>query len=418
MSRKIYNIPARSVDVHEFDLLPGYIQRSNKPEAIDLSAPLRKYRKDDGVDPNYIIRISLMPAAMQCISGTPDNTASNLAMYHFTDVAGVANSTQPLERQVGVTRKIKEAGARIIPTAINTHDYEERVPALVDAGANLFIVDTSQGWSDYQKETIAFVKQEYRDIPIWGGNIVSPDGFCFLVEECGADAVKVGMGVGAGCITQDVLGLARRQGTAIMEVAKARDEYYESNGVYVPIIADGGIKTFSDIPKAYALGADVVMVGRLLAGSDETPNPLYIVKFLKNGNVAYEGKGKEFWYEASDRARMLAEGQIRDYSYRYEEGKEGWIKSTGPMLEFLNRGFIKIRDGIRKAGCNRINRLHEESSDIHSLHKDSELEFAERTVDPNDPDIAIWDPKHVEVFIDKEWVPSTQLQEHLAKRRV
>ena len=397
-------IDTPSHDLHEYDLLPGYIPRSNRPELIDLSASLRAYQ-DGEEDPLYRIRVALVPAAMQCISGTPDNVDSNLAMYRFTGVAGVVNCTQPIERACGVARRLKEAGATIIPFTINTHDYTERVPAMLVAGGNLPIIDTSQGWSLYQKETISFVKQESRDVPVWGGNIVDAGGFNDLVKW-GANAVKVGMAVGAGCTTQEVLGVARRQATAIMDVAHAWDAYYKRTGVYIPIIADGGVKTFSDIPKAHALGADIIMVARLVSGSPETPNPVHKVRFLRNGTVVYEGDGKEFWYEASNRARQLSEGPIRDYSRRYQEGTEGWVKSTPPMVEFLEAGYARVRDAIRKAGCNGI----------EELHKKARLELANRTVDPNDPDIAIWNPEHVEVFVNDEWVPSEELQKNTALR--
>ncbi|MBI2005476.1 MAG: guanosine monophosphate reductase [Candidatus Aenigmarchaeota archaeon] len=400
MAKQVRYTPSR--DIHEFDLLPGHITRSNRPETIDLSASLRKYSPNEQ-DSGYRIRISLLSAAMQCISGTPENISSNLDMYRFTDVAGVVNCTQPIERAATVAKRLKESGAIIIPFAINTHDYKERTPAMVDAGGNLAIIDTSQGWSEYQKETIAFVKQKFRDVPVWGGNIVDAGGFNDLVEW-GADAVKVGMGVGAGCITQEVLGVARKQATAIMDVARARDRYEKRRGVYVPIISDGGVKTFSDIPKAHAFGADIIMAGRLIAGSPETPNPVYKVRFQRDGTVIYEGLAKEFWYEASNRARQFTEGPIRDYSRRYQEGIEGWVRVTSPMLEFLEGGYTRVRDAIRKAGCNGI----------EELHKKARLELANRTVDPNDPDIAIWDPEHVKVLVKGEWIPSKELAERTA----
>ena len=404
MAKQIIDTPSH--DITEYDLLPRHISRDNKPETIDLSAPLRRYTRGNE-EHEYRIQVAILPAVMQCTSGTPDNIASNLAMYNFSGVAGPVNCTQPKERQLAVVRRLKESGARIIPAAINTHDYEERVPALVKAGANLIIVDTSQGFSDYQKETIDFTKGGYPYLPVVGGNIATPDGFVFLADKCKADVAKVGYGVGAGCITGDVLGVARRQGTAIRKVAEARDDFYKTTDTYVPIIADGGIKTFSDIPKAYALGADIVMVGRLIAGADETPNPLFTVRFLRNGNVAYEGLAKEFWYEASDRARLLAQGPIRDYSYRYEEGKEGWVKGVGPLTEFLSMGFVKIRDAIRKAGYRSI----------PDMHENAELELANRAVDSNDPDIAIWDHKDVKVLIEDEWMPSGELQKYMMERR-
>lgn len=403
MAKQVIDIPSH--DLHEFDLLPGYIRRSNKPETIDLSASLRKYSRNEQ-DPRYRMKVALLSAAMQCISGTPKNISSNLAMHQFTGVGGVVNCTQSIERQAAIVRKLKESGVTLIPAAINTHDYKQRVSALIDAGANYLFVDTSQGYTDFQKEAIAFVKSE-TDVPVAAGNVVTYEAFEPLVEW-GADAVKVGMGVGAGCITQEVLGVARKQATAIRDVARSRDDYYKRTGVYVPIISDGGTKTFSDVPKAHAFGADIIMVGRLIAGSPETPNPRHWVRFLRNGTVVYEGDAKEFWYEASNRARQLSEGPIRDYSRRYQEGVEGWVKATPPMLEFLDAGYARVRDAIRKAGCDSIH-VDSNDPDIADLHKKARLEIANRTVDSNDPDIAVWDPKHVEVLVNGEWMPAKEL---------
>lgn len=203
------------------------------------------------------------------------------------------------------------------------------------------------------------------------------------------------MGVGAGCITIDQLAVGRRQATAIADVTRARDIYLKENGIYVPVYGDGGVKKFSDIVIAYALGADIVMAGRLIAGAPETPNTMYRVRFLlPDGSTIYEGDGKEFWYEASKRAQELAEGKIRDYTYRYEEGIEGWVRAIAPLEDYLTLGFAKIRDSVRKAG----------SKSIEELHANAILELSQRKIDPTDPDLAIWSPKYVEVEVDGNWI--------------
>src|SRR3989338_8478082 len=224
-------IETSSHDIHEYDLFPGRIRREIRPENIDLSAPLVKHK--DGEKPEYSIKIALVSAAMQCISGNAENISSNIGMHAFTGVAGIVNCTQPAEKQAVVIRKIKEAGAGIIPASFQTHDFEKRVPLIVEAGASLLFVDTSQGFTDFQKEAVEFSKKHYPSVPVIGGNIVTEEGFYFLVDECGADGVKVGMGSGLGCIPADVLGVSRRQATAITEVAKARDNYFNEKGIYV-----------------------------------------------------------------------------------------------------------------------------------------------------------------------------------------
>ncbi len=132
---------------------------------------------------------------------------------------------------------------------INTHDYKTRVPELVDAGANVLIIDSSNGFTEYQKECIEWVKGEHGKIPIIGGNVITQEGFEYLVNA-GADAIKIGMGGGSICITQEQKGTGRGQASALFEIATARAAYYEKTGIYVPLICDGGIVNPKDIAMA------------------------------------------------------------------------------------------------------------------------------------------------------------------------
>ena len=182
----------------------------------------------------------------------------------------------------------------IVGAGINTRDYEKRVPALVEAGADILCIDSSEGFTEWQSRTIAFIREKYGDrVKVGAGNIVDRDGFRILADA-GADFIKVGIGGGSICITRETKGIGRGQATAVIDVAKARDEYFEETGVYVPICSDGGIVHDYHITLALAMGADFCMLGRYFSRFDESPTK----KVMINGNFM-----KEYWGEGSARAR-------------------------------------------------------------------------------------------------------------------
>ena len=174
----------------------------------------------------------------------------------------------------------------MVGAGINTRDYEKRVPALVEAGADVLCIDSSEGYTEWQKRTIAFIREKYGDtVKVGAGNVVDRDGFRFLADA-GADFIKVGIGGGSICITRETKGIGRGQATALIEVAAARDEYFEETGVYVPICSDGGIVHDYHMTLALAMGADFMMLGRYFARFDESPTP----KLNINGTYV-----KEYW---------------------------------------------------------------------------------------------------------------------------
>ena len=182
----------------------------------------------------------------------------------------------------------------VVGAGINSRDYAERVPALIEAGADVLCIDSSEGFSCWQKKTIDFIREKYGDsVKVGAGNVVDADGFLFLAEA-GADFVKVGIGGGSICITRETKGIGRGQATALIEVAAARDDYYKRTGVYIPICSDGGLVHDYHMTLALAMGADFLMMGRYFARFDESPT----AKLIVNGSYV-----KEYWGEGSNRAR-------------------------------------------------------------------------------------------------------------------
>lgn len=238
----------------------------------------------------------------------------------------------------------------VVGAGINTRDYKERVPALIDAGVDILCVDSSDGFTEYQRETIEYVKKNYENVKIGGGNVVDREGFRYLVES-GVDFVKVGIGGGSICITREQKGIGRGQASAVIDVAKARDEYYEKTGVYVPICSDGGIVHDYHVVLALAMGADFVMMGRYFARFDESPN-----KKVKRGNSYV----KEYWGEGSNRARNWQRYDLGESSnLKFEEGVDSYVPYAGKLKDNLDVTLSKIRSTMSSCGSKSIRQLQE-----------------------------------------------------------
>jgi IMP dehydrogenase len=236
----------------------------------------------------------------------------------------------------------------IVGAGINSRDYRERVPALVDAGADILCIDSSDGYSEWQRDTIEFVKSRYGSRGYVGaGNVVDREGFLYLVEA-GADFVKVGIGGGSICITREQKGLGRGQASAVIEVAKARDEYFQKTGIYVPICSDGGISQDYHITLALAMGADFVMLGRYFARFDEAPGR----KVRVNNQFM-----KEYWGEGSNRARNWqrydhgeTSGKKKD-QLEFEEGVDSYVPYAGKLRDNLEVTLAKVRSTLCNCGA-------------------------------------------------------------------
>ena len=241
----------------------------------------------------------------------------------------------------------------IVGAGINTRDHEERIPALVEAGVDMICMDSSDGYSVWQKNTIDFVREKYGDsVKIGAGNVVDKEGFRYLAEA-GADFIKVGVGGGSICITRETKGIGRGQASALIDVVEARDEYFEETGIYIPVCSDGGIVHDHHITIALALGADFVMMGRYFARFDESPT-----RVVKKGN----GYVKEYWGEGSNRARNWQRYDMGgDKKLSFEEGVDSYIPYAGKLKDNLDITVAKIKSTMCNCGSVTIPELHEKA---------------------------------------------------------
>ena len=241
----------------------------------------------------------------------------------------------------------------VVGAGINTRDYAERVPALVEAGADVLCIDSSEGFSEWQSRTIKWIRDKYGDtVKVGAGNVVDREGFLFLAKA-GADFVKVGIGGGSICITRETKGIGRGQATAVIEVAKARDEYFQSTGIYIPICSDGGIVHDYHITLALAMGADFVMLGRYFARFDESPT----ARLRINGSYV-----KEYWGEGSNRARNWQRYDLGGaQKLTFEEGVDSYVPYAGALSDGVQTTLYKVRSTMCNCGALSIPELQQKA---------------------------------------------------------
>ena len=255
------------------------------------------------------------------------------------------------ERKNNPNSLLDENKRYIVGAGINTRDYMERIPALVDAGVDILCMDSSDGYSVWQKNTIDFVRNKYgEDVKIGAGNVVDREGFRYLAES-GADFIKVGVGGGSICITRETKGIGRGQASALMDVVDERNKYFEETGIYIPVCSDGGIVYDHHITLALAMGADFVMMGRYFARFDESPT-----RVVKVGNNYV----KEYWGEGSNRARNWQRYDMGEGNkLSFEEGVDSYIPYAGPLKENLDITVSKIKSTMCNCGATTIKELQE-----------------------------------------------------------
>ena len=217
----------------------------------------------------------------------------------------------------------------------------------------MLCIDSSEGFSEWQSRTLDWIKKTYGNtVKVGAGNVVDKEGFDFLAEA-GADFIKVGIGGGSICITREQKGIGRGQATAVMEVAKARDEYFEKTGVYIPVCADGGIVYDYHMTLALAMGADFIMLGRYFARFDESPSN----KVNINGSYM-----KEYWGEGSARARNWQRYDMGGAAkLSFEEGVDSYVPYAGPLKDNVGLSLSKVRSTMCNCGALSIPELQKKA---------------------------------------------------------
>ncbi len=241
----------------------------------------------------------------------------------------------------------------VVAASINTHDFKERVPALISAGADVLCFDSSDGYSEFQSEAALWIRKHYgNNVVIGGGNVVSGEAFRFLVEKGDLDFVKVGIGGGSICITREQKGIGRGQASALMDVVKERDKYFEETGIYVPVCSDGGLSNDTQIIIALAMGADFVMLGRYFAMTLESPTPKITIK-----DKLY----KPYWGEGSNRAKnwMRYGEDVNEQGLQFEEGVDAYVPVMGSIKEVLPVTLSKLKSTMKNVGTNTLAEFRE-----------------------------------------------------------
>ncbi len=248
---------------------------------------------------------------------------------------------------------LDENKSYVVGAGINTRDYEERVPALIEAGADVLCIDSSEGFTEWQKRALDWIKGRYGDtVKVGAGNVVDGEGFRFLAS-CGADFIKIGIGGGSICITREQKGIGRGQATALIDVAAERDKYFEETGVYIPICSDGGIVYDNHITLALAMGADFVMLGRYFSRFDESPTS----RLLVGGSYV-----KEYWGEGSERARNWQRYDMGgDSKLGFEEGVDSYVPYAGSLKDNVGISLYKVKSTMCNCGALNLAELRDKA---------------------------------------------------------
>ncbi|MCD7950349.1 MAG: IMP dehydrogenase [Erysipelotrichaceae bacterium] len=296
-------------------------------------------------------------------SGTSLKEANNIIWDHKLNALPIIREDQTLDsfvfrkdydsRKSNPNELLDEHKRYIVGAGINTRDYAERVPALIEAGADVLCIDSSEGFTEWQKITLKWIRDHYGDsVKVGAGNVVDRDGFRFLAE-CGADFIKIGIGGGSICITREQKGIGRGQATATIEVAKARDEYFQETGIYIPICSDGGIVHDYHMTLALAMGSDFIMLGRYFSRFDESPTNKVMI------NSQYM---KEYWGEGSARARNWQRYDMGgDAKLSFEEGVDSYVPYAGSLKDNVGLSLSKMKSTMCNCGALTIPELQQKA---------------------------------------------------------
>lgn len=263
---------------------------------------------------------------------------------------GIIHRNLSIDKQAEQLKQVFKKGVKAGAAVGAGPDFEERVKALVKAGAEEICIDSAHGHTKHVLEAIKFIRENYPLIEIIAGNTATYEGTKALFKA-GAAAVKVGMGPGSICTTRIMSGMGAPQLTAVMEGARAAKEFKHKM-----IIADGGIKSSGDMVKALAAGADSVMLGSLLAGTDEAPGKIMVIKGKKY--KTYRGMGSEAAMKFGSAERY---GQEKTAKKFVAEGVEGLVEYKGKLEEVIFQLMGGLRSGMAYLGAKNLQALRQKA---------------------------------------------------------
>ncbi|GAA2400662.1 IMP dehydrogenase [Mycolicibacterium llatzerense] len=360
---------------NEFLLLPNKTSAEYQAVGVQLVAPMARHAV--GELPRLQLQVPFTSAIMQAVS-SPE-LAIGLArhgglsfLHHNRPIAEQVADIQAVKAFKAVTdpHQLVDAEKRLrVGAGVNTHDYRERIPVLLDAGADALCLDSSDGYSEWQSRALDWAKTHYPDVVIGAGNVVDGQAFEYLADA-GADFVKIGVGGGSICITRDQKGIGRGQASAVLDVSAARDSYAERTGQYVPVCSDGGLQLDYHVALALAMGADFVMMGRYFARFDQAPGAKVPTA---NGYV------KEYWGEGSYRARNWQRYEQPGTGLTFEEGVDGYVPYAGDLNDGLALTIAKIKATMMSCGATNLRQFHDSAR--LTLVSDQSFQEAHASID-------------------------------------
>lgn len=305
---------------------------------IDLKAPFVSAAMDTVTESEMVITLSKVGAS------------------------GVIHKNLELDEHAMEVKRVKDAGCHGLAAIAVGEKAILRANVLREAGVDALVIDVAHGHIKAVIDTLKALKadQNFKDIDIVAGNVVSEEATFELLEN-GADAVKVGMGPGSICTTRVIAGIGVPQLSAVMNAVKGRDRYLEKTGQYVPIIADGGMRSSGDLVKALAAGADSGMFGNMFAGTDESPgevedlNGVMYKTYRGMGSIAAMSKGSKDRY---------GQGEVKEKSDLVAEGVVGKVLYKGSALRIAKQIEGGVRAGFAYQGCRNLSELHEKAEFI------------------------------------------------------
>ncbi|KAI4375580.1 hypothetical protein MLD38_013434 [Melastoma candidum] len=332
------------------DQLVGYVTpaRWNLMSAGERNLPLNSYM----LNPPEVIP---WDADLEKVTSYFEKTGAEIAVIKKDGVIVDVVGREDLENLKEYPRlagqgSVGKDGQWLVGAAVGTREADkERVELLVKAGVNVIVLDSSQGNSLYQLDMVKYLKRTYPELDIIGGNVVTMSQAHNLIQA-GVDGLRVGMGSGSICTTQEVCAVGRGQATAVYKVSSIASQYD------VPVIADGGISNSGHIVKALSLGASSVMMGSFLAGSHEAPgsyevqNGLRIKKYRGMGSLEAMTKGSDARYLGDKTKLKIAQGVV------------GAVADKGSVLKFLPYTMQAVKQGFQDLGYQSMKDAHDSLS--------------------------------------------------------